>query len=125
MNIDAQTSLYPITIMIDELKSDDINKRISAVKNLSTIAIALGQERTRNELLPYIMDLLDDDEQILAALADTLDYTFMEYIGGNLYAPHLLKVHERLAEVEETVVREKAITAIKNILGQINVKDVK
>ena len=39
--------LYPIAVMIDELKSADQKKRISAVKNLNTIAIALGHERTR------------------------------------------------------------------------------
>ena len=27
---------------------------MNAVKNLGTIAVALGTERTRNELLPYI-----------------------------------------------------------------------
>jgi len=25
----------------------------------------LGKERTRNELLPYMIDLMDDDEEIL------------------------------------------------------------
>lgn len=48
--------------MIDELKSDDKKKRINSIQNLHTISIALGMERTRNELLPYIMDLMDDDE---------------------------------------------------------------
>ena len=40
-------------------------KRINSVKSLQTISIALGGERTRNELLPYILDLMDDDEEIL------------------------------------------------------------
>ena len=111
--------------MIDELKCDDLQKRKSAVKNLNTVAIALGQERTRNELLPYILELMDDDEQVLAALAETLDYSFIEYVGGNLYAPHQLKVLERLSEIEETVVRETAIKSIKNILEHINMKDCK
>lgn len=39
--------LYPIAVMIDELKSPEQKKRIAAVKNLSTIAIALGNDRTR------------------------------------------------------------------------------
>ena len=64
-------------------------------------------DRTRNELLPYIMDLMDDDEQILCALAEVLDGSFLEYVGGPLFAPHLLKPLERLCEIEETVVREK------------------
>jgi serine/threonine-protein phosphatase 2A regulatory subunit A len=93
--------------MIDELKSDDKKKRINSVKNLNTISIALGMERTRNELLPYIMDLMDDDEQILIALAETLNGSFLEYVGGPLFAPHLLKPLERLCEIEETIVREK------------------
>jgi serine/threonine-protein phosphatase 2A regulatory subunit A len=63
-------------------------------------------ERTRNELLPYILDLMDDEEVILQELALTLDKNFLEYVGGPLYSPHLLKVLERLCEIEETVVRE-------------------
>jgi serine/threonine-protein phosphatase 2A regulatory subunit A len=43
--------------------------RVNSVQNLSTISIALGKERTRNELLPYIMDLMDDEEEILIVLA--------------------------------------------------------
>jgi len=41
------SQLYPIAVMIDELKSVDQKKRINSVKNLGTVAIALGQERTR------------------------------------------------------------------------------
>ncbi len=84
-----------------------ISNRINAVQNLPTISIALGKERTRNELLPYILDLMDDDEEILAALAQVLDSSFLDCIGGPLYAPHLFKPLERLCEVEETNVREK------------------
>jgi serine/threonine-protein phosphatase 2A regulatory subunit A len=47
--------------------------RLDAIQNLPTISIALGKERTRNELLPYIMDLMDDDEEILLVLAGVLN----------------------------------------------------
>lgn len=78
--VDPKNTLYPITVLIDELKSDDKKKRyvqllyqihlyllfrVNAVQNLDTICIALGKERTRNELMPYIMDLMDDEEEIL------------------------------------------------------------
>ena len=68
--VDPKNSLYPITVLIDELKSEDKKKRVNSVKNLGTISIALGKERTRNELLPYIMDLMDDEEEILIVLAE-------------------------------------------------------
>jgi len=64
--------LYPIAVMIDELKSPEQKKRIGSVKNLSTIAIALGPDRTRQELLPYILELMDDEEEVLLVLAETL-----------------------------------------------------
>ena len=47
----------------------DLKYRVNSVENLSTISVALGKERTRNELLPYIMDLMDDEEEILIVLA--------------------------------------------------------
>ena len=64
-------------------------------------------ERTRNELLPYIMDLMDDDEEILIELGKVLNSSFLEVIGGPLFAPHLFKPLEKLCEVDETVVRER------------------
>jgi serine/threonine-protein phosphatase 2A regulatory subunit A len=59
------------------------------------------------ELLPYIMDLMDDDEEILMQLAEVLDGSFLEHVGGPLFAPHLFKPLERLCEVEESAVRDK------------------
>ena len=98
--------LYPIAVMIDELKSPEQKKRISAVKNLSTIAVALGQQRTRQELLPYILELMDDEEEVLLALADTLS-NMLDYAGGPMYADDVLKPLEKLCQSEESTVREK------------------
>ena len=99
--------------------------RINSVQNLHTIAIALGKERSRNELLPYIMDLMDDDEEVLIELSMILNGQFLENVGGGLFAPHLFKPLERLCEVEESTVREKAVESIKNILSIVNMKDLK
>jgi serine/threonine-protein phosphatase 2A regulatory subunit A len=40
--------------LLEDLKSNDPKQKVSAIKNLPTIALALGKERTRNELLPFI-----------------------------------------------------------------------
>ena len=42
VSVENNSHLYPIAVMIDELKSVDQKKRINSVKNLSTVAIALG-----------------------------------------------------------------------------------
>ena len=52
--IEGDESLYPIAILIDELKHDDVALRLNAIRRLSTIALALGVERTRDELIPFL-----------------------------------------------------------------------
>ena len=51
---DKGDSLYPVAVLIDELKNEDIQLRLNSIRRLSTIAVALGVERTRNELIPFL-----------------------------------------------------------------------
>jgi serine/threonine-protein phosphatase 2A regulatory subunit A len=46
--------VYPIAILVNELKNDDVQLRLNAIRNLGTIAMALGSQRTRDELLPFL-----------------------------------------------------------------------
>ena len=105
--MEADEQLYPIAVLIDELKSDDVNLRLNAIHRLSTIALALGPERARDELIPFLQDSLDDEDKVLMALAEELSSPFVDYLGGPAYAHLLLGPLENLAAVEETVVREK------------------
>lgn len=99
--------LYPIAILIDELKSEDVNLRLNAIHRISTIALALGPQRAREELIPFLQDSLDDEDEVLLALADELGKGMDEYLGGKKYAHLLLGPLENLAAVEETLVRDK------------------
>jgi serine/threonine-protein phosphatase 2A regulatory subunit A len=40
--------------LVEDLKSQDTKIKINAIKSLSVIALTIGKERTRNELLPYL-----------------------------------------------------------------------
>ena len=51
---DGDYSLEPIKILIDELRNDDCQQRLKSIRLLSAIATALGPERTREELVPYL-----------------------------------------------------------------------
>ena len=53
------------------------------------------------------MDLMDDEEEILIVLAQSLNSQFLDHVGGHLFATHLFKPLERLCEVEESTIREK------------------
>jgi len=54
MPMNEQDPLYPIAVLIDELKHEEVSVRLNAVRRVSTIALALGIERTRQELVPYL-----------------------------------------------------------------------
>lgn len=103
-------SLHPLAILIDELKSEDVVLRLNAIRRLSTIALALGPDRSREELVPFLMESLDDEDEVLLALAEELG-GFTEYIGGPPHAHLLLGPLENLAAVEETLVRDKVSAA--------------
>lgn len=49
-----EQEVYPIAVLVDELKNEDVQLRLNAIRNLSTIAMALGPQRTRDELIPFL-----------------------------------------------------------------------
>lgn len=115
--------LYPIAVLIDELKNDDIQLRLNSIRRLSTIARALGEERTRKELIPFLSENNDDDDEVLLAMAEELG-VFITYVGGVEYASVLLPPLETLCTVEETCVREKAVESLCRIGSQMKESDL-
>ena len=111
---DGDNSLDPMSILIDELQNEDIQLRINSINKLSTIALALGVEKTRSELLPLIIDIMYDEDEVLLALAQQLG-TFTPLVGGPEYVHYLLPPLELLAVVEEAIVREKAVQSLRAI----------
>lgn len=63
--------------------------RLNSIKKLSTIALALGVERTRSELLPFFTDTIYDEDEVLLALAEQLG-NFTPLVGGSEYVHCLL-----------------------------------
>jgi hypothetical protein len=119
----SDDALYPIHLLMDELKSDDVHLRLASIRRLSTIALALGPQRTREELIPFLQDQLDDEDEVLLVLAEELG-GFAEYVGGKEWAFLILGPLENLAAVEETLVREKASRRADAMLGVLTVTDV-
>lgn len=116
-------SLYPIAVLIDELRNEDVQLRLNSIKKLSTIALALGVERTRSELIPFLTDTIYDEDEVLLALAEQLG-SFSQLVGGNEFVHCLLPPLESLATVEETVVRDKAVDSLRNIAAQHSSHDL-
>uniref|UniRef100_A0A0K0D3C6 HEAT repeat protein n=1 Tax=Angiostrongylus cantonensis TaxID=6313 RepID=A0A0K0D3C6_ANGCA len=111
---EPEDSLYPIAVLIDELRNEDVHLRLNSIRRLSTIALALGVERTRNELIQFLTDTIYDEDEVLLILADQLG-NFTPLVGGPDYVHCLLPPLENLATVEETVVRDKAVESLRKI----------
>ncbi|EKG17101.1 HEAT domain-containing protein [Macrophomina phaseolina MS6] len=115
--------LYPIAVLIDELKHDDVLLRLNAIRRLSTIALALGAERTRDELIPFLDESVEDEDEVLTALSEELG-NFVEYVGGPEYGHVLISPLENLAGIEEPLVREKAVESLNKVCKELNSQQV-
>ena len=108
--------------MIENLKSDNKEKRLESARQLQNIASALGPDRSRMELLPYIRQLLDDEEEVLVIIVQQLG-KMLDQVGGPTYAFDLLKVLECFCAVDEMSTREAATESMKQILQSVRLKD--
>eukprot|EP00518_Triparma_eleuthera_P012737 CAMPEP_0182485556 /NCGR_PEP_ID=MMETSP1319-20130603/45486_1 /TAXON_ID=172717 /ORGANISM="Bolidomonas pacifica, Strain RCC208" /LENGTH=134 /DNA_ID=CAMNT_0024687547 /DNA_START=79 /DNA_END=480 /DNA_ORIENTATION=+ len=104
----------PVAVLIEELRSADLQPRLNSINQLTTVASALGVERTRQELLPYLTQSIDDQDEILVALAEQLG-NLVPHVGGGEYAFQLLVPLDALCCVEESAVRDKAVASISSI----------
>lgn len=116
--------LYPLALLMDELKHDDVSNRVEAMQKLDTIAIALGPERTLNELLPFLNDVAqDDEEEVFAVLASKLG-DFIPLIGGHQNCEPLIQILLIFASMEEPIVRNKAIDSLNKISLELTDEEI-
>ncbi|KAJ2395476.1 protein phosphatase 2A structural subunit, partial [Coemansia sp. RSA 2559] len=117
---DAQSGdLGALAAIADAMKSDSLADRLESLKRLGVLALAMGEERTREELIPFLDESIDDEDELLLSLAEVLG-DFVQYVGGPKYAFVLLRPLENLAAAEETVVREKAVDAINKLVESMD-----
>ncbi|KAI9909649.1 hypothetical protein PsorP6_015123 [Peronosclerospora sorghi] len=108
-----EDEVYPMTLLTEELKSDEVEDRIKAMRRLRTVAQALGPEQAT-----------EDEDEVLVALAEELG-GFVDLVGGAEYASTLVDPLEVLAGVEETVVRYRAVDSLQKVVAVVtNVGDV-
>ena len=82
-------------ILIEMLRAEELSDRITAAHQLTKIAGVIGFVRTRKELLPYLVESVDDDDEVLIALAEGLG-KLVPFVGGNSFAHSLLPLLEML-----------------------------
>jgi serine/threonine-protein phosphatase 2A regulatory subunit A len=98
----------------DELRDDDIALKLNSIRRLGTIAMALGDERTCSELLPYLLESKPEEDELMEALAEEVG-KLVPMVGGPKHAHCLVPLLEELARQDETVVREAAVKALQAV----------
>eukprot|EP00629_Pelagomonadales_sp_RCC1024_P018448 CAMPEP_0119267822 /NCGR_PEP_ID=MMETSP1329-20130426/5825_1 /TAXON_ID=114041 /ORGANISM="Genus nov. species nov., Strain RCC1024" /LENGTH=130 /DNA_ID=CAMNT_0007267763 /DNA_START=15 /DNA_END=404 /DNA_ORIENTATION=+ len=106
----AGVDLGEIAQLIDQLKHEDARLRKASHERLPEIAAALGTERAREELVPFVCDLTDDADDVLYELAGKLG-AMSDKVGGPRHAHCLLEPLEHLAAAEDGRVRARAVEA--------------
>ena len=106
-------------LLKDELKSEEIQDQVNAARRVNTIALSMGEERGRGELVPFLRQRVDEyTDEILLAIAEAAG-GLVKAIGGGEHAHILIPLLEALAEKEETIVRQKAVESLVQIGKQM------
>jgi serine/threonine-protein phosphatase 2A regulatory subunit A len=94
-----------------------------SLKKIQAVASALGQQRTRDELIPFVTDPQEDDDEILLVLAEQLG-ELLPFVGGSSHASHLLAPLESLAASDENAVRAATVVAMQKIIKGMTAADI-
>ena len=87
------------------------------------LSLNSGSLRTREELVPYLSEFTDDEDDVLLTLCNQL-CILRGLLGGAEHLHVLLLPLEALAGVEEAVVRDKAVEVIAIVLSEQSQKHV-
>lgn len=84
--------------------------RINAIHRVPLVATVIGDSGVKNELLPYLDKLVDvEDDEILFSIAKQCGILYPTYTKH--FEP-MVKILEKLAVFEETVVRQEAVKSV-------------
>ncbi|KAK2962101.1 putative Serine/threonine-protein phosphatase 2A 65 kDa regulatory subunit A beta [Blattamonas nauphoetae] len=104
-----------IPLLLGDLRVDVYDYKVSCAKRLGMIAIAIGPERTRKELLTLLPDYFDVEDEILSYIAEELG-TMIPFIGGQEYYPSLVSPLEKLCLIEDMAVSQKATQSLQLLI---------
>lgn len=103
-----------VNAMIENLRSDDPEQRLNSMRGIHVIAQTIGPERTKTELIPFLTDYLDENDEVLRVFANALA-TMIQEVGGVLCAQSLLQPLELLSGLDEITVRDEAVSSLQSI----------
>lgn len=114
MDQSNQLGASSASLFLDQLRHNDLSIRLRAFGQLTSIAKVLGVVRTREELIPYMNEFIDDEDEVLLLLTRQL-YELKNWVGGVNFYFHFFPVLENIFNVEEELVRDNALGLISDL----------
>mmetsp|Transcript_5184 Transcript_5184/g.10667 ORF Transcript_5184/g.10667 Transcript_5184/m.10667 type:complete len:662 (+) Transcript_5184:47-2032(+) len=137
-SVEDLSSMTPYQLFQKQMESGSTEAALDAMKRLSVVAITMGQDEVKSEMIPYLTTMVTQSpsasggptassgvasippptDELLLLLGQELKLVAQFYLGAGdkKYAVEdFLPILERLAAVEETVVRDQAVVVFAEL----------
>ncbi|EAR97263.1 serine/threonine-protein phosphatase 2A 65 kDa regulatory subunit A beta (macronuclear) [Tetrahymena thermophila SB210] len=113
---------HPLNILLEEMKLANLKKRISCVRQIPSISIALGPEKTRALLIPFLSQLMVEEEEMQKEVLNLIP-SLVNLVGGT-YSSHILMdiIFDCLYKYDEGQVKETALNSLKDLFRKIDLR---
>lgn len=111
-------SITPTTL-IEEFKSGSINEKIHSAKNINTIILCLGQKRTIEEFVPFLIDYCEDEEVSVILEINNQIINVIKFLDPNNISDSI-HLWIKLSLMEEMTIKTNCIDSLQHIVKYIN-----
>jgi serine/threonine-protein phosphatase 2A regulatory subunit A len=121
--VDELSKMGPLDLFKSQMDSGSTEAKVDAMKRLRLVAYAMGTDAAVGSLVPYLQSLAlkqpPPEDELLLLLAKQLQ----TFVPGLLQTPKdiltVVPILERLAAVEETVVRDEAVVGMNHLVSHL------
>lgn len=53
--------INPVELLREELDADEIHLKVNAIHRMKTVLLSLSQDEIKNDLFPYLQNLIDTE----------------------------------------------------------------
>lgn len=119
--VEDLSHMSPLQLFQTQMEHGNTEAQVDAMKRLPVVGYAMGGAATLKELIPFLQNLCQKqlDDELLLLLAKQLQTFIPALLTTAPQMLELLPIVERLAAVEETVVRDQAVVLMNHLCRHI------
>lgn len=112
---------FECTDLLSNFHSTSLLTRCHALKGLHCIALTLGRTRVAQELLPYLLDFTDDEEEVVALLSSALQHLVQDdRVADANKAYQFLPLLQQLLASEEAAIRDQSAQTMQFVIRRLS-----